>query len=99
MSVWGDIANMVNGANDVTNPAAGVTSAGLSAAGGVANAASGAGGIADALSAFFAAVTDVYMWRSLGWLALGIVLLFAGAALWLKKEGALPSVIPLPVPV
>ena len=44
-------------------------------------------------------LSDVTMWRSLGWLFLGIIMLFIGAALWLKKEGALPSVVPLPVPV
>jgi lysozyme-like protein len=34
--------------------------------------------------AFYALVTDGKMWRSLGWLGLGIGLLFWGVAFWLK---------------
>ena len=44
-----------------------------------------------ALVAFFATLTDYTMWRSLGWLILGVILIAAGAGLWLKNE-AIPSV-------
>jgi hypothetical protein len=39
---------------------------------------------AHALSAFYDKLTDYKMWRSLGWLALGLVLMIAGVALLLK---------------
>lgn len=41
--------------------------------------------IAAALVAFFSEITDFRMWRSLGWLLLGIVLLAGGLILWLLK--------------
>jgi hypothetical protein len=40
-------------------------------------------GIAGALEAFFQALTDGKMWRSLGWIILGIVLLILGVLLWI----------------
>jgi hypothetical protein len=93
VSVWSDIADLIQGVQGTATPAeqaqlAGSTPATLAS-----------GGVGDDLAAFFADLTDKKTWISLGWLALGILLLFLGAALWLKKEGALPSVIPLPVPV
>lgn len=44
-------------------------------------------------------LTDPYMWISLGWLFLGLVLLVIGIILWLKHEDLLPNVVPVPVPV
>lgn len=41
-------------------------------------------GVAGALEAFYHAITDGAMWRSLGWLLLGMVLFLAGTALWLR---------------
>lgn len=41
-------------------------------------------GIAGALEAFYHAATDGKMWRSLGWLILGLVLFLVGVALWLR---------------
>ena len=41
------------------------------------------------LSAFYDVLTNGKMWRSLGWLALGIVLMLAGLGWWLK--GATPA--------
>lgn len=38
------------------------------------------------LFGFFATVTNGAMWRSLGWLLLGIAMLGAGIVLWLKSE-------------
>lgn len=37
-----------------------------------------------ALAAFFAEITDYHLWRSLAWLALGVLMMGAGAVLWLK---------------
>ncbi len=44
-----------------------------------------------ALIAFFGTITDGEMWRSLGWLLLGIVLMGVGLALWTKNQ-AIPGV-------
>jgi len=41
-------------------------------------------GIAAALEAFWSAVTDGKMWRSVWWIVLGAWLLFSGLLLWLK---------------
>ncbi len=41
-------------------------------------------GIAHIIGDFFSGITDGKMWRSLGWLLLGILILFAGTALWAK---------------
>lgn len=49
------------------------------------------------LKAFFQQITRVEMWRSLGWIALGAVLLILGVYLWLHKEGVIPNAIPIPV--
>lgn len=54
------------------------------------------GGVADATSGWLkdighwigeavAHILDVHMWRSIGWITLGIVLLTAGIFLWLRK--------------
>lgn len=40
--------------------------------------------IQNALTAFYDAVTNGKMWRSLGWLILGVLLMIMGVALWLK---------------
>lgn len=39
---------------------------------------------AGALVGFFDAVTDGRMWRSLGWLFLGILMIAAGITIWFK---------------
>lgn len=56
--------------------------------GGQGPAANGAGinfsSVQNALTAFYRAVTNGKMWRSLGWLLLGLVLIIMGAALWIK---------------
>lgn len=46
----------------------------------------GFGSVADALSAFYQKVTDGKMWRSLGWILLGVILIFVGLALLVGKE-------------
>jgi hypothetical protein len=47
------------------------------------------GSIEQALTAFYDVLTNGKMWRSLGWLVLGIVLMVAGLGWWLK--GATPA--------
>lgn len=39
--------------------------------------------VSNALTAFYRKVTDGKMWRSLGWLLLGIALIIAGLVLWI----------------
>lgn len=47
---------------------------------------------AGVLVAFFTTITDYRMWRSLGWLLLGIVMIGSGLALWAKDSaGSLVS--------
>jgi hypothetical protein len=41
-------------------------------------------------------ILDIHMWRSIGWITLGIVLMTAGIFLWLQKADLIE---PLPVPV
>jgi hypothetical protein len=40
-------------------------------------------GIAGSLTGFYHALTDGKMWRSLGWIILGIVLMLTGVLLWI----------------
>jgi hypothetical protein len=87
MSVWDDI---VVGAQNVAgllggdpNSATAQAEASLGSGAGLGGL-SGLGGITATLAAFFADVTSIAMWRSLGWLALGILMMAAGVYLWLK---------------
>ncbi len=41
---------------------------------------------AGVLVAFFTTITDYRMWRSLGWLILGILMIAAGLGLWAKDS-------------
>lgn len=43
--------------------------------------------IENALSAIYDALTNGKMWRSLGWLLLGVLLIFVGLFLWVGKDG------------
>lgn len=64
------------------------------AAGGFLAASGGVSKLSDVgsvLLGFFGAVTDGTMWRSLGWLLLGVIMMFAGLALWTKTE-VIPAV-------
>ena len=49
---------------------------------GVTNPLSGLEGVAKIFGDFFSALTDGKMWRSLGWILLGVFLLFLGIRLW-----------------
>lgn len=75
MSIWGDIAGLL-GFNSGSSTAQ--AEAALGGGGGLA-------AIGASLTAFFADVTSVAMWRSLGWIAAGFILLVLGVALWIRK--------------
>ena len=72
--------------------------AGLQAAAGVglpsvpgasaSNPLAGIGDIAAAMKAFYSAVTDGKMWRSLAWILLGAVLMLAGILLWIGPSAS-----------
>lgn len=49
------------------------------------------------LKAFFLQISRVEMWRSLGWIVLGVVLILLGAYMWLNKKGFAPDAVPIPV--
>lgn len=57
-------------------------------------------GIAGALTAFFKEITNAKMWKSLGWMVLGIWLLAVGIVLWLRipqrVAGVAADVVPGP---
>jgi hypothetical protein len=58
--------------------------------------------VASGLAGFFEMVTDKFMWRSLGWIILGVITLFSGLVLWMHKAGFDPPagiVPPIPIPV
>jgi hypothetical protein len=43
-------------------------------------------------------ILDIHMWRSIGWITLGIVLLVLGIFLWLRKSDLIEP-FPAPIPV
>lgn len=51
----------------------------------VSSAAAGSNGALQLAGTFLEVVTNYRMWRSLGWLLLGIVLAGAGLAIWNRK--------------
>lgn len=55
---------------------------------------------AHALSAIYTKLTDGKMWRSLGWLLLGVLLVFIGLAMLIGgKVAKVASKFPIPLPV
>lgn len=77
MSVWGDIAGLFG---FDSSSATAQAEASLGGGGGLT-------AIAATLDAFFADVTSIAMWRSIGWLAIGAAMMYAGLYLWLKGRG------------
>jgi hypothetical protein len=65
---------------------------------GIAGVASAISAIAGALKGFGDLITRWQFWASIGWLLLGLALMFAGVFVWLKANGIEPP-IPIPVPV
>lgn len=62
------------------------TNTGLNPLAGVGNPLKGIDELAAVAKAAFNALTDGKLWRSLGWVILGLLLLFAGVALFFKKQ-------------
>lgn len=56
---------------------------------------SGLAAIGAALAKAVGYLSDLALWKSIGWLLLGAVLILAGVLLWLKKADILPSVVPV----
>ena len=54
---------------------------------------------ATSMEKFWKTLTDKYMWRSLGWIIIGLIILVAGILSWMKKAGFEPPVPPIPVPI
>ncbi len=88
MSIWNDIVALVQaaGSQGGTPQQAQAAASGASAVGGLEGALGDLGGAAEALVTFFAYLTNVAMWRSLGWLLLGVALMILGLALFLKDQ-------------
>lgn len=53
------------------------------------NAVGGVSGAEKTLSAIWTNLRDYKMWRSIGWLALGLVLMLLGVSWWLGPSGAM----------
>jgi hypothetical protein len=85
ISFIGTVIGAVVGAGGATASGNGATAGSAAASGASAGASSVAtfGSIENALSAFYDKLTDGKMWRSLGWLALGILLMLLGLAMWI----------------
>lgn len=95
MSWWGDLVEVVSGAAggeaNITNPAGPVASTAASAV--------QAGGFINVIEGVWAGITDGKLWRSLGWLLLGIVLMLLGVILWVGPAVARNLPVPVPIPV
>jgi hypothetical protein len=48
--------------------------------------------VQNALSGFYTVITNGKMWRSLGWLLLGVVMIVTGLGLWLKGDIPIGSI-------
>ena len=80
MSIWSDmLAGMVGLVGAGGNPQAAAANAGQTVKSvAAANPLSGLEGVASVIGSIGVGITDGKMWRSLGWLLLGIMLLLAG---------------------
>lgn len=52
--------------------------------------------IGAAFESFYRILTDGKMWRSLGWIILGLIFIISGIFLWLKNSNILPTSLPIP---
>jgi len=58
---------------------------------------SGLGGVITVIEGIWAGLTDGKLWRSLGWLLLGVVLILFGLSAWIGPklgEAGVPPVLP-----
>ncbi len=90
MSWWTDVVDVIQGiGGNFDSSAAAGESIGTTAV--------GYAGAWGSIIGFLEAITDWHLWASLGWIALGAIMMTAGAVLWLKKSQYLPSAVPVPV--
>jgi hypothetical protein len=88
-----------------TNPNSVQAGSGLSASTGTATAGTGEppgasalanfSSVQNALTAFYDMLANGRMWRSLGWLLLGVVLIVTGVGMLMKDEIRLPPILPV----
>ena len=85
MSWWSDLI-------EALNPLAGAEASTAANAGGAITAAGDAGSV---IAGVWTNVRDYKMWRSLGWLVLGIILMLLGAAWWIGPSAERASPVAL----
>jgi hypothetical protein len=87
MSWWSDVVlaveSALGGESNVVNTAGPAT----------ASVPSGLGPLITTIEGIWAALTDGKLWRSLGWLLLGITLMLMGASWWVGERAPLPPVV------
>jgi len=78
MSWWSDLVEVVSGTlggeSNITNPS-----------GPVVNDAASKIGMISVIEGIWAGLTDGKLWRSFGWIILGIVLMLTGAIMWVVQ--------------
>ena len=84
MSWWSDVVAAVESAAGGEQNV--LASGGQTPAGPVTVPAGPLGGLTTAVTAIWTNLRDYKMWRSLGWLLLGVVLMLLGAASWIAGQ-------------
>ena len=101
MSWWSDLVDIIaqgpvqGGAEAVSSEVTGTTIGPPGANSNISGSLSGLGGLLTTINAIWANLRDYKMWRSLGWLALGIVLMLLGASMWVGMSSKIPPVLPV----
>ena len=88
MSWWDDVIKWAWNQPTIAQEA-GVQPGSTAPATAVGNAVGGAGGAAQVITAIWTNLRDGTMWRSLGWLFLGIALMFLGVSWWLGPSASM----------
>lgn len=83
------------GSSEPSNPAGAIEAEGGNVAPNLPNPFADVSGLVGEAGVLIRAVTDGKMWRSLGWLLLGLVLMLAGIYLWIGKTIPVPPVVPI----
>lgn len=97
MSVWGDILAIPADVAGLLGFDKGSATAKDEAKIASDNPIAGLEGIAKVAGDIGFGVTDGKMWRSLGWIVVGAILLLLGVWMLAKGSGAIPNIIPIPV--
>lgn len=92
MSFWSDMIKFIEDA--VGGPAGAVASTGLPGTSIGSDITSSIPGVT-VVEAIWTELTDVRMWRSLGWIVLGIILMLLGVAWWIGPSAERASPIAL----